>query len=91
MIQFDNLYQRAVFGQYFEDDELGLSNPEPVVEENLKDDGYSSQNLKSNEKGANSLNEDLEWERFMLLNLLTEAVHRKPMVFGCKLFRKTVR
>ena len=28
------------------------------------------------------MNEDLEWERFMLLNLLTEAVHRKPMVFG---------
>jgi|GEM_PF-3624970 len=82
VLQFDKLYQRAVFGQYFEDDELGLSNPEPVVKENLKDDGYSSQNLKINETGANSLNEDLEWERFMLLNLLTEAVHRKPKVFG---------
>ena len=82
VLQFDKLYQRAVFGQYFEDDELGLSNPEPVVKENLKDDGYSSQNLISNETGANSLNEDLEWERFMLLNLLTEAVHRKPKVFG---------
>ena len=92
VLQFDNLYQRAVFGQYFEDDELGLSNPEPVVKENLKDDGYSSQNLRSNETGANSLNEDLEWERFMLLNLLTEAVHRKPKVFRAnysgKLFDK---
>ena len=48
----------------------------------MKDDGNSSQKLKSNEKGANSLNEDLEWERFMLLNLLTEAVHLKPKVFG---------
>ena len=82
VLHFDKLYQRAVFGQYFEDDELELSNPEPVVTENLKDEGYSSQNLQSNQKGANSLNEDLEWERFMLLNLLAETVHRKPEVFG---------
>ena len=81
VLQFDKLYQRAVFGQYFED-ESELSNPELVVTENLKDEGNSSLNLKSNEKGANSLNEDLEWERFMLLNLLTEAVQRKPKVFG---------
>ena len=81
VLQFDKLYQRAVFGQYFED-ESELSNPEPVVTENLKNEGNSSLNLISNEKGANSLNEDLEWERFMLLNLLTEAVHRKPKVFG---------
>ena len=81
VLQFDKLYQRAVFGQVFED-ESELSNPEPVVTENLKDDGNSPLNLKSNEKGANSLNEDLEWERFMLLNLLTQAVQRKPKVFG---------
>ena len=82
VLQLDKLYQRAVFGQYFEDGESELSNPEPEVTENLKDDGNSFQNLKSNEKGANSLNEDLERERFMLLNLLTEAVHLKPKVFG---------
>ena len=82
VLQFDKLYQRAVFGQYFEDDELELSNPESVVTVNLKDEGYSSQNLQSNQKSANSLNEDLEWERFMLLNLLAETVHRKPEVFG---------
>jgi hypothetical protein len=88
VLQLDHLYQRVVFGQYFEDDELELSNPEPVVTENLKDEGYSSQNLQSNQKGANSLNEDLEWERFMLLNLLTETVHRKPEVFGADYSRK---
>ena len=80
VLQFDKLYHRAVLAQVFED-ESELSNPEPVVTENLKDEGNSSLNLISNEKGANSLNEDLEWERFMLLNLLTVAVHRKPKVF----------
>ena len=81
VLQFDKLYQRAVFGQYFED-ESELPNSEPGVTENVKDDGNSPLNLKSNEKGANSLNEDLEWVRFMLLNLLTQAVQRKPKVFG---------
>ena len=82
VLQFDKLYQRAVFGQYFEDDEVELSNPEPVVTENLKDEDNDSLSIKSSEKSVDSLNEDLEWERFMLLNLLTEAVHLKPKVFG---------
>ena len=82
VLQLDKLYQRAVFGQYFEDDEVELSNPEPVVTENLKGEDNDSLSIKSSEKSVYSLNEDLEWERFMLLNLLTEAVHRKPKVFG---------
>lgn len=82
VLQLDKLYQRAVFGQYFEDDEVELSNPEPVVTENLKGEDNDSLSIKSSEKSVDSLNEDLEWERFMLLNLLTEAVHGKPKVFG---------
>jgi hypothetical protein len=82
VLQLDKLYQRAVFGQYFEDDAVELSKPEPVVTENLKDEDNDSLSIKSSEKSIDSLNEDLEWERFMLLNLLTVAVHRKPKVLS---------
>ena len=81
VIQFDRLYDRVVFGEVLESDELELAKPEPQpspIAEKLED--VSTNEQIRQKSGRVELDEDFERERFRLLNLLTETIKRKPQV-----------
>ena len=83
VLQFDRLYDRVVFGEVLESDELELAKPEPQpspIAEKLED--VSTNEQIRQKSGRVELDEDFERERFRLLNLLTETIKRKPQVFA---------
>ena len=75
----DKLYDRVVFGEVLESDELELAKPEPQpspIAEKLED--VSTNEQIRQKSGRVELDEDFERERFRLLNLQRKRLSGNP-------------
>ena len=83
MLQLDKLYNRVVFGEVFENDEIEPAKsipPTTVIPEEIEDVSPIEEIQQSSDRLEWS--EDLKRERFRLLSLLTKTVQRKSPIFA---------
>ena len=83
VLQLDKLYNRVVFCKVFENDEFEPAKSEPpttVIPEEIEEVSPIEEIQQSSDRLEWS--EDLKWERYRLLSLLTKTVQRKSPIFA---------
>ena len=94
VLQLDKLYNRVVFGEVFENDEIETAKSELA---NLVHLAQKKLRMFPQKKKSGRSSDRLNWmkilkrERFRLLSLLTKTVQRKPPIFAASYSETSVK